>query len=391
MDAIRRSLRLLKIEAVLTGTLIAMPIMVPFYHSIGMDQGQIGLSQAIFTAALLLLNIPTGWIADRFSRKLSNALGDLGCAMALLYYAQANSFTDVIVAEVVFGIAAAFSQGADSALLRVYTQLLDRSGKLFRRENASIATWQPIAQIVALMIGGVVGAFNPRLAIAISAAPYIIGCALSLCMKEEGARLVSVHRNPLRDMARVTKESIGTDPYLRWLIAAFSIGREATHVLIWALTPLLLLAGVPAIVVGVGWVINSLMVAVGAKLAHRFAEPLGAWQRFIIPMCLVVIGLSVMSIHVSLSTVWLYILIGIAQGWASATLLPMVQAEAPDSQQASVVSITRSAAQLLYIPLVWLVSYAGNFDIRYSMIATIVVFLPMTVIATWRLIVLERR
>lgn len=391
MDAIRRSLRLLKIEAILTGTLIAMPVMVPFYHSIGMDQGQIGLSQAIFTVALLLVNVPTGWIADRFSRKLCNALGDLGGALSLLYYAQADSFAEVIVAEVALGISLAFSQGADSALLRAYTQFLDGSGKLFRKANASIASWQPIAQIIALMIGGVVGAFSPRLAIAISAAPYIIGCVLSLFMKEEGVRLVSVHRNPLRDMVRVTKESIGTDPYLRWLIAAFSVGREATHVLIWTLTPLLLLAGVPPIIVGAGWVINSLMVAVGAKLAHRFAEPLAAWQRFVIPMCLVVLGLSVISIHLSLATVWLYTLIGIAQGWTSATLLPMVQAEAPESQQASIVSITRSAAQLLYIPLVWFVGYAGNFDIRYSMIATIVVFLPMIVVTTWRLVVLERR
>jgi hypothetical protein len=133
------------------------------------------------------------------------------------------------------------------------------------------------------------------------------------------------------------------------------------------------------------------MVAVGAKMAHQFAEPLAAWQRFIIPMSLVVGGLTVMSIHLSLATIWLYALIGIAQGWTSATLLAMVQAEAPESQQASVVSITRSAAQLLYIPLVWFVGYAGNFDIRYSMIATIVIFLPMIVVTTWRLTVLERR
>ena len=93
MRTVQGNLRFLQIEMIITGTLMAMPIMVPFYHSIGMDQGQIGLSQSIFTAVVLVINIPTGWLADCFSRKWSNAIGDLGCAVAILIYSQATSFT----------------------------------------------------------------------------------------------------------------------------------------------------------------------------------------------------------------------------------------------------------------------------------------------------------
>lgn len=391
MRSVKESLRFLQIEIVITGTVMAMPIMVPFYHSIGMDQGQIGLSQAIFTAAVLLINIPTGWIADRFSRKLCNAFGDLGCVFALVIYAQANSFTEVVIAEIVFGIALAFSQGADSALLRAYTMSFDPSGKMYHRVNALLSTWQPIAQVVALIVGGVIGSANPRLAIALSAVPYAIGCILSFFLTEAGERLISQHRNPMRDMVRVTRESIGHDPYLRWLIIAFALGREMTHVMIWALTPILLFAGVPLVVIGVGWVLNSIMVAIGAKLAHRLAESLCGWQRFMVPTIAALVGLTVMSIHLSASTVWLYALLGLAQGWTAATLLPMVQAEAPDCQQASIVSIAKSASQLIYIPLVWIVGLAGNFDIRLTMVTTAVVFTPMIALTLQRLIALERR
>jgi len=391
MNAIIRSLRLLKIEAVLTATLLSMPVMVPFYNSIGMDQGQIGLSQAIFTAALLLINIPTGWLADRFSRKFCNAFGDLGAALALIYYCQATSFTEVIIAEIVLGISMAFSQGADSALLHAYTGKLDPSGRMLRKQTALLATWQPIAQAVALIAGGFIGGFDPRLAIAVSAAPYFIGSILSFFMKEVGDRLVSQHRNPLRDIVRVTHESIGPDPYLRWLIIAYAIGREITHVLIWALTPLLLLAGIPLAVVGVGWVFNSLMVAVGAGLAHRWSEPLRHWQRFAIPMITVITGLTVMSIHLSFATIWFYALVGLAQGWTSATLLPMIQGRAPASNQASIVSVSRSVSQLIYIPLVWLVAFVGNIDIRLTMVATIVIFTPMIIVVIQRLITLEKK
>jgi MFS family permease len=388
---IRWSLRFLQIEVILTGVLLSMPIMVPFYKSIGMDQGQIGLSQAIFTAVLLLVNIPTGWLADRFSRKFCNAFGDLGCALALIIYSQAHSFAEVVFAEVVFGIAIAFSQGADSALLRAYSSFFDSSGKFFRKQNALLATWQPIAQAVGLIAGGIIGASDPRLAIGVSAAPFIVGSILSFFIREAGDRLTSVHRNPIRDMVRVTRESVGRDPYLRWLIIAHAVGREITHVMIWALTPILLIAGVPLAIVGVAWVINSAMVALGARLAHRFAEPLRAWQRFMVPMITVLTGLTIMSIHLSAGTVWLYALLGLAQGWTAATLLPMVQLEAPDSHQASIVSIAKSAAQLLYIPLVWVVGLAGNMDIRFTMLTTVIVFTPMIALTTQRLIALEKK
>lgn len=391
MKTAQKSLHFLQIEMIVTGTLMAMPIMVPFYHSIGMDQGQIGLSQSIFTAALLVLNVPTGWIADRFNRKWSNTFGDLGCALALLFYAQATCFADVIVAEIVFGIAAAFSQGADSALLKAHTCTIDRSGALFLKQNALLETWRPIAQVIALVIGGVVGATDLRLAIAISAIPYGIGCALSLFVKEEGERLISQHRNPLRDMARVARESVGTDPRLRWLIAAYAIGREVTHVMIWALTPLLILAGVPLGIVAVGWVLNSLSVALGAHTAHRWAHPLSDWQKFALPVGAVTISLIVMSLHLSLVTVWVYAVLGIAQGWSAATLMPLVQAKAPASSQATIVSIAKSASQLLYIPLVWVIGIAGEVDIRLTMVATLVVFVPLAAITAQRLYFLERR
>lgn len=133
------------------------------------------------------------------------------------------------------------------------------------------------------------------------------------------------------------------------------------------------------------------MVAAGAKLAHLLAERLRDWQRFAVPMGIVLIGLTLMSLHLSMVTIWLYALLGIAQGWTAATLLAMVQSEAPESHQASIVSITKSVSQLLYVPLVWLIGFAGNFDIRLTMVTTVIVFTPMIIVTTWRLMRLERR
>jgi len=367
-----------------------MPIMTPFYNSIGLDQGMIGLSQAVFTVILMLINIPTGWLADRFSRKTFNAIGDLGCVVALIFYSQATSFYDVIIGELIFGIAIALSQGADDGLIRAYTQKLDSSGKMLHDQSASIATWKFIAQIIALIIGGAIGAINFRLAILISALPYLAGFILSLLIKEEGERHVCTHKNPIKDILHVAKSTVGTNPVLRWRIISYAIGTEITHSIIWALTPLLILAGVPMEIVAIGWIINSASATIGAKVGGRIVHSLNSWQKLAVSTSLTLIALIIMSFNLSIITIWLYSLIGASQGFASATLKPLVQEAAPGKNQSIIISIMKSLSQLIYIPTVWIISLAGNVDIRLTMVATIAIFAPLTLITIIKLHNLEK-
>ncbi|PKL31550.1 hypothetical protein CVV43_01620 [Candidatus Saccharibacteria bacterium HGW-Saccharibacteria-1] len=390
MKNIKASLVCLRLEMILTSTLMAMPIMTPFYNSIGLDQGMIGLSQAVFTVILMLINIPTGWLADRFSRKTFNAIGDLGCVVALIFYSQATSFYDVIIGELIFGIAIALSQGADDGLIRAYTQKLDSSGKMLHDQSASIATWKFIAQIIALIIGGAIGAINFRLAILISALPYLAGFILSLLIKEEGERHVCTHKNPIKDILHVAKSTVGTNPVLRWRIISYAIGTEITHSIIWALTPLLILAGVPMEIVAIGWIINSASATIGAKVGGRIVHSLNSWQKLAVSTSLTLIALIIMSFNLSIITIWLYSLIGASQGFASATLKPLVQEAAPGKNQSIIISIMKSLSQLIYIPTVWIISLAGNVDIRLTMVATIAIFAPLTLITIIKLHNLEK-
>ncbi|MEO5950333.1 MAG: MFS transporter [Candidatus Saccharimonadales bacterium] len=390
MTSYTTSLRLLRVEIVATNTLASISIMVPFYHSIGMDQSQIGLSQALFTVALLTLNIPTGWIADRFSRKFCNAFGDSGAALGFIFYSQAHSFRDVIIAEIIIGISLAFSHGSDGALLYAYCQRFDSTGRRLRSENAMLTIYKPLAQIIVVLIGGAVAAVSPRTAILISAGPYVFGGILSLIIREDGERFVSIHRNPFRDMTHLTMVSL-RDERLRWLIAAHAVGQKITHVMIWALTPLMLTAGVPLKIVAIGWALNAAMVAIGGVIARKWSMRLCEWKRFMWPNIVVLSALSVMSIHLSLITIWLYAGLGLAQGWLGSITMPMIQLHAPSTTQASVGSLAGSVSQLLYIPLVWIVGLVGVLDIRLTMVATILIFSPMVFIASRRLYTLESK
>ncbi|MCA9003004.1 MAG: hypothetical protein KDB61_13855, partial [Planctomycetes bacterium] len=66
---LRRNLGLIRAMAFAWMFMILMPVVVPFFKSLGLDDGDVFLVQAIFSGAVALLEIPTGYVSDLLGRK----------------------------------------------------------------------------------------------------------------------------------------------------------------------------------------------------------------------------------------------------------------------------------------------------------------------------------
>lgn len=381
-------MRILKLEALITSVVFAMPVLNIFYaKDIGLSLAEVGLTQAAFTVAVFLFNVPTGWLADRFSRKACNFFGDLVAAGGFVFYAFAQSFTDIVIAEIVVGIGLAFTGGADVALLKAYAAKL---GESYQKINAQLASWRPLAEMTAVTVGGAVGAYNPRLAIALSAVTYGVGAGLSLFIVEAGEHRQScVH--PVKDMAQITRYALHGHKQLAWRIVAYALGREATHPLVWMLTPLLLLAGIPPAAVGIAWAINLALVWLGAQLARRYGGVLSDTRVLVIGLVVFAASSAILMVNVSLVTIVLYGGFGFVRGWYGALLLPAVQNHTPADIQSTVVSVAGSVAQLIYIPLVWGIGALGDISPQASIAGVFCLFVPLLAIATRKIASFEAR
>lgn len=381
--ALRRSLRLIQFEAVLTSVLLVMPVINIFYaQEVGLSLKQIGLSQAAFTLGVLLLDVPTGWIADRFSRKWCNVVGDTICALTILFYATANSFSDVVVAELLFAVGIAFSGGADVALIRGYAKGL---GLNYRKIMARIATWQSVAAIVGMVAGGLIGAVDLRLAMAASAVVYFAGAALSLGMVDVGEKRSVEHRNPIRDIAYALQHALRGNTELQIRMVAFALSREVTHPSIWLLTPILLAAHVPVAVVGAGWAIYSVLVGAGSALAHRFATHMEYRRIYAVGMSVALLASTILAVQISAATVLFYGLFGLVRGWFAATNVPAIQEITPDTVQATTVSLANTGARVLYMPLVFAVGAGAEAHLQRGFLLIALVFGPLSILTYLRL------
>lgn len=378
-----RNLRLVILESAITAGILAVPIMTPFYLSIGLNQEQIAMSQMAFTVVAMLLNLPLGWLADRFSRKWANVIGDSLVAISLLLYSTAQSFWFVVLCETLCGVGHALSQGVDSTLLKHFSEKIDSSGALFRDKYARMASYRQIATLIVMLLGGPIGAISFRLAIAVSAITYFIGAFVSLLIIDDSEKL-NATGNPLSEMIALVSRNL-RNRKLRIRIVAFAVAREATHGIIWVFTTLMLHVGIPLVVVSMGWVVNYIAAYFGTRFARRLAPKMKDWQTFVVPIALASIASIVMFFELNIVTVCLYALFGIAQGWSAATMMPLVKEQVHAAEQSSIESFARVIAQLLYIGAVWAINRAADIELQYALLATVVIFVPLAIPITLKL------
>jgi DHA3 family tetracycline resistance protein-like MFS transporter len=127
----RNSTVYLLVEAILAGFGgFILPIYVLYFRYYNITLFEVALLAAVFEAAVLISEIPTGLIADRFGRKLSVVLGFACFTISGLMFILFRSLTGFLVAEILFGIAEAFISGAAEALAVDSLPGDDRQGSL---------------------------------------------------------------------------------------------------------------------------------------------------------------------------------------------------------------------------------------------------------------------
>src|SRR5688500_499398 len=79
--------------------------------------------------ALMALEVPTRWLADRFGHRRSLILGSLVQTVAMLWCWLGQSIRDLVLASLLVALGDALRSGADEALLYRTCLALDREGE----------------------------------------------------------------------------------------------------------------------------------------------------------------------------------------------------------------------------------------------------------------------
>lgn len=377
-------------ETVLTsiGAGFSVSTVTIFWNSIGMDQTAIGFVQMMFTIAMVLLDIPMGYIADRFNRKLLNVVGDIGVAATFVFYAFSQNMYWAMISECLLGLFMAMTNGVDQSFIKYNCNKIDSTGELFKKTNIKVFTARYVALLMVVIVGGFISKFDLRLTLALSFVPYFIGGLIACGIKDFDAKVEVKHKNPVKDMAINVKEII-KDAKTRTLMFAYVLGKELTHAQIWVFTPLMILVGVPIEIVSMGWAINYLAQIVGSKFSEKFIH-LKTSNKFAIPFAIEFVWIAILVFQTNIVTVWLFALNGFVHGLIEGSLMTPLQEATKDEIQTSVMSVASTGARLLYIPLVYIINYLGNNKLELALVGVIFIFVPLSIVTYFKLRKIEK-
>ncbi|MFX1505296.1 MAG: MFS transporter [Promethearchaeota archaeon] len=120
-DQCQRNMRIFQI----TGfdiTVLIVPVIVLVWLKAGLSFHEMLLLQGLFVLPILILEVPSGSIADFWSRKGSSSVFHALFGIAMFFYAIGDNFFIFALAEITAGIAVAFQTGSETAL--IYDSLL---------------------------------------------------------------------------------------------------------------------------------------------------------------------------------------------------------------------------------------------------------------------------
>jgi MFS family permease len=167
-------------------------------------QNQLSASEAIILAAVLdvsssLLEVPSGYMADRFGRRPTLILALLATIAGALLLGLGGDFSWLLLGQFLLGAGIAFASGADSALL--YDTLLE-TGREDEIAAQELKAWRYMFTGLALsaFLGGVMAMWSGAAAFLATALSGIAALAIAVQFREPGtAERPSGKRTALAD------------------------------------------------------------------------------------------------------------------------------------------------------------------------------------------------
>jgi DHA3 family tetracycline resistance protein-like MFS transporter len=182
--------------AAFAGTLAFSITNIYRFSVAGLTPFQLVFVGTAMEAAVFLAEIPTGVVADLFSRRRSVLIGHAGIGVAFLVEASFASFAGILVAQVLWGVMYTFTSGATEAWLA--GEMGDPTEQEFGRVLFRASRWSTLAAVVAVPLSLLVGTRSLRVPI-VAAGVVQLGLFVYLLvvMRED-------HFEPAGDAERTT-------------------------------------------------------------------------------------------------------------------------------------------------------------------------------------------
>ncbi len=365
--------------------MLTMPIVFLFYRENGLATHDLFLLKAVYSAAIVCLEIPSGYFGDIWGRKRSLVLGSVLGFIGFSLYCVSTGFWGFLVCEIILGIGQSFISGSDSAMLydtlqeaKKEKQYLKIEGRLISAGNFAEAIAAPIGVLIAVI--SLRTTFFFQAAVAFSAIP----AALTLF---EPKRREMTGTKSFKQILRIVRYALFENQGLQATIAYSSIIGTATLTMAWFVQPYFVFLALPLAFYGIFIPLLNLTAGVTSMHAYKIEKKFGRENTILFIAIGIASGYLTLGMFNTLGALFFLFLFYIIRGIATPILKNHINEITPSEIRATVLSIRSLIIRLSFVILgPFLGWFADRAGLPSTLVAGAGIFLVTGVLAALFLI-----
>ncbi len=397
-----------------SGFLIWMPIWVIYLQELrGMTLTQIATIESIFWITVVLAEVPTGAVADRWGRRTSLVLGGFCFCLGSVVFAFSSTYVVLVAAYVAVATAMTLYSGAGHALVYDTLRQIGRTDEYEKHIGRSEALAFASMLIATLLGGPLVALVGYSSTILLGAIAMGTAGVIALFLREpprseaEFAAQGSTRNGASTAANKARKPGLFSNMFggvmvvwrsklLLWYILLGTLVYGVIMVTEFLLQPFVVHHGVdPAAGVDTGFVYSGMLMSpvagmvVGSLLAAWVASRFGERRSLLIPLMFGALILLAPTLWDSLWVVGAIGLLAVVRGMIRPIATGYINRRIPSDQRATVLSMFQLSAALVLaviVPQAGTVADVVGFQASFGLLLAILIGAGGLFALIWRLL-----
>jgi MFS family permease len=320
------------------------PALIPYYQSRGLDAARCLGVQAVYAVGVILFEVPSGYLADRFGRRRALLWASGLIVAGLTSYALGASFLAFALSELLLAAGNSLRSGTDAAMIHDTLAELDRAAE-YTSWQARSEMWMRLGMASASVLGGLLAARSLKLPFWVNIGTGAGMLVLALLLVEPERRRMET--GPWRGITDVVSDFARSAALLR--IAIFGALLAAGGVIgVWSYVLYYQACHLSVGLFGALMAAFGVASSLGARLSAPLAARIGPRAIFWAGALVIPLGFAALG---SARSVWL-IAISCVNGFvwnlSGPLLLSAVNDRFSSDRRATAISVFRLAGSLLY-------------------------------------------
>ncbi len=360
---------------------LVMPIIVLFYEDHGLGLQDVFILKSVYSIAAVVLEIPSGYLADVWGRKKCLISGCILFFCGYLCYSMTGSFGMFIIAELLLGIGQTLVNGADSALLYDTTAHYKKD-QLYLRYEGRITMIGNFAEAIAGIIGGLLAVYSLRYPFYGQVLVAFTGIPAAFILNEyKGENKI---QSPLHEIMRIIKYSLVTNKKLCYNIFYSGIIGAATLTMAWFVQPYLMSMNTPTSYYGIIWTILNLTVGLAALYSDRIERYFGMNRMNIVILIMIVGGYIALAYNLTPVGLLILLIFYIFRGFATPILKGYINQMTFSEMRATVLSIRNFVIRLIFAAVSPFIGWLNDmYSLKAALlVSALIIFIPATLFIT---------